>query len=81
MANTDPEQLKAAQKAYAASNSSLADYDPRVLSDEEKVKEVVIEAPSEPILTRAEDADLANSLLAPNDAVTEGNTPSKSSSK
>lgn len=28
MANTDPEALKAAAAAYAASNASLADYDP-----------------------------------------------------
>lgn len=66
MANTDPEVIKAAQLAYARSNASLTDYDPAALADEDKLgRDVVKDAPLEPVLTRADDTVLPAPVEAP----------------
>lgn len=59
MANTDPEALKAAQAAYAASNASLKDYDPETQAAKDlqflSTQGGPNTHPEEPVLTRAED--------------------------
>lgn len=59
MANHDLEALKAQQLAYERSNSSLRDYNPALLSDDEKVtEELRAHDISEPVLSRAEDSSV-----------------------